>query len=57
MILLENDTLEFLGHILNVGGLFLRGLNVIFTILIIVFVHGMGHYLIGRWCGIRASVF
>ncbi|OPB31509.1 site-2 protease, Metallo peptidase, MEROPS family M50B [Bartonella sp. AR 15-3] len=57
MILLENDTLEFLRHILNVSDLFLRGLNVVFTILIIVFVHEMGHYLMGRWCGIQASVF
>ncbi|AQX28130.1 MULTISPECIES: RIP metalloprotease RseP [unclassified Bartonella] len=49
--------MEFLNHILNVSDLFLRGLSVFFTIIVIVFVHEMGHYLIGRWCGIQASVF
>lgn len=27
------------------------------SVLLIVFVHEMGHYLVGRWCGIGASVF
>lgn len=38
--------------------------NIVFTVivylvvlLIIVFVHEMGHYLVGRWCGIKAKVF
>lgn len=27
------------------------------SIMIIVFVHEFGHYIVGRWCGIRAEVF
>lgn len=27
------------------------------SVLLIVFVHEMGHYLVGRWCGIGASAF
>jgi regulator of sigma E protease len=23
----------------------------------LVFVHEMGHYLVGRWCGVKADVF
>ncbi|PWL17815.1 RIP metalloprotease RseP [Falsochrobactrum shanghaiense] len=29
----------------------------LFVLLIVVFVHEMGHYLVGRWCGIGASTF
>ncbi|CBI76557.1 putative enzyme [Bartonella clarridgeiae 73] len=54
---MREDILEFLNHILNASDLFLRGLNVFFAIVVIVFVHEIGHYLIGRWCGIKASVF
>lgn len=28
-----------------------------FVLLIVVFVHEMGHYLVGRWCGIGAEAF
>ncbi len=34
-----------------------RGLSILFVTMIIIFVHETGHYLIGRWCGIKASVF
>ena len=27
------------------------------AIIVIVFVHEFGHYIVGRWCGIRAEVF
>ncbi|WP_114390974.1 RIP metalloprotease RseP [Notoacmeibacter marinus] len=29
----------------------------LFVILVVVFVHEMGHYLVGRWCGIGATTF
>ncbi|MCK5747340.1 MAG: site-2 protease family protein, partial [Oricola sp.] len=29
----------------------------LFVLLIVVFVHELGHYLVGRWCGIGAKVF
>ncbi|MEO1702065.1 MAG: RIP metalloprotease RseP [Pseudomonadota bacterium] len=28
-----------------------------FVLMIVVFVHELGHYLVGRWCGIGAKVF
>lgn len=42
---------------ITVGDLLLRVLSVLFVVMIIIFVHEIGHYLIGRWCGIKASVF
>lgn len=35
----------------------LRVLGVIAVILVIIFVHEMGHYLVARLCGIKAAVF
>jgi len=35
----------------------IRFLSVVSSLMIIIFVHEIGHYLIGRWCGISASVF
>lgn len=32
-------------------------LSFIVVLSIVVFVHEMGHYLVGRWCGIHAEVF
>lgn len=29
----------------------------LFVLIIVVFVHEMGHYLVGRWCGIAAKAF
>ncbi|WP_074380762.1 M50 family metallopeptidase [Bartonella doshiae] len=49
--------MELLNHIIAVGDLLLRGLSIFFVVMIIIFVHEAGHYLIGRWCGIKASVF
>ncbi len=39
------------------GDFLLRSLSILFIIMIIIFVHEFGHYLIGRWCGIKALVF
>ncbi|GAA5108850.1 M50 family metallopeptidase [Bartonella jaculi] len=49
--------MDFLNHIIVLGDLLLRSLSVLFVVMIIIFVHEAGHYLIGRWCGIKASVF
>ncbi|WP_183229017.1 M50 family metallopeptidase [Bartonella callosciuri] len=49
--------MDFLNHIIVVGDLLLRSLSVLFVVMIIIFVHEAGHYLIGRWCGIKAAVF
>ncbi|AQS41454.1 MAG: Zinc metalloprotease [Candidatus Tokpelaia hoelldobleri] len=35
----------------------LRIAGVVGLLLVIVFVHEMGHYLVGRWCGIGAAAF
>jgi regulator of sigma E protease len=29
----------------------------VFVLVIVVFVHEMGHFLVGRWCGIRVTAF
>ncbi len=39
------------------GDFLLRSLSILFIIMIIIFVHEFGHYLIGRWCGIKALIF
>lgn len=39
------------------GDFLLRSLSVLFVIIIIIFVHELGHYLVGRWCGIKVLVF
>ncbi|UNE54750.1 RIP metalloprotease RseP [Bartonella machadoae] len=49
--------MEFLNHMMTGSSLLLRGLSIFFVVMVIIFVHEIGHYLIGRWCGIKASVF
>lgn len=49
--------LDILGLITQFGVPLLRVLGVIGAIMVIIFVHEMGHYLVGRWCGIGASAF
>ncbi|WP_375661540.1 RIP metalloprotease [Bartonella sp. CR127HXZ] len=46
-----------LNYIVTMGDFLLRSLSILFIIMIIIFVHEFGHYLIGRWCGIKALVF
>ncbi len=38
-------------------GLFWSILFFVLAISPLVFIHEMGHYLVGRWCGVRADVF
>ncbi|GAA5099335.1 RIP metalloprotease RseP [Bartonella acomydis] len=49
--------MEIVNHMITVGGLLFRSLSILFVIMIIIFVHEFGHYLIGRLCGIKAAVF
>ncbi|WP_019220379.1 RIP metalloprotease RseP [Bartonella senegalensis] len=49
--------MDFLNHISALSDLLLRSLSVFFVVIVIIFVHELGHYLIGRWCGIKASIF
>ncbi|WP_175868778.1 M50 family metallopeptidase [Bartonella gabonensis] len=49
--------MELLNHMVTMGDLLLRSLSIFVIIMIIIFVHELGHYLIGRWCGIKALVF
>ncbi|KEG16673.1 hypothetical protein H705_00547 [Bartonella bacilliformis Cond044] len=48
---------NFFNHILNGVEAFWRGFGIVFIIMVIIFVHEMGRYLVGRWCGIKTSVF
>ena len=49
------ELLAFPGTVLT----FLIGYVVpfMFVLMLVVFVHELGHYLVGRWCGIRALAF
>ncbi|WP_375607213.1 MULTISPECIES: RIP metalloprotease [unclassified Bartonella] len=49
--------MELLNHIVTMGDFLLRSLSILFIIMIIIFVHEFGHYLIGRLCGIKALIF
>ncbi len=39
------------------GGVIHTIIPFLFVITIIVFFHELGHYLVGRWCGVRVSTF
>jgi regulator of sigma E protease len=39
------------------GGLFFTLLAFVVSLSVIVFVHEFGHYIVGRWSGIKAEVF
>lgn len=49
--------MDIIGSITDVGIPAVRVLGIILAIMVIIFVHEMGHYLVGRWCGIGASTF
>ncbi|MEP2494824.1 MAG: site-2 protease family protein, partial [Parasphingorhabdus sp.] len=38
-------------------GILLTLLAFLIVIGVLVFVHEMGHYLVGRWCGVKAETF
>lgn len=50
--------MEFLTGLFSTDGLLIGTvLPFLFVLLIVVFIHELGHYLVGRWCGIGASAF
>ncbi|MGG7567927.1 RIP metalloprotease RseP [Rhodovulum sp. DZ06] len=49
--------MELLNAIPLVGPVLGAVIPFIFVLSVVVFVHEMGHYLVGRWCGIHAEVF
>ncbi|GAB4354520.1 MAG: RIP metalloprotease RseP [Oricola sp.] len=50
--------MDFLAGLFSSHGLLVGTvLPFLFVLLIVVFVHELGHYLVGRWCGIGASTF
>jgi regulator of sigma E protease len=49
---------EFLPSVFSTNGLLIGTLvPFLFVLTVVVFVHEMGHYLVGRWCGIGVNVF
>lgn len=52
------EIMEFLTGLFSTDGLLIGTvLPFLFVLLIVVFVHELGHYLVGRWCGIGATTF
>lgn len=49
--------MEFFEFIFSMATIFIRAVGVVAVFIVIIFVHEMGHYLVGRWCGIGASSF
>ncbi len=49
--------MDLLAKIPVIGGPLLSLVSFVVVLSIVVFVHEFGHYLVGRWCGIRARVF
>lgn len=49
--------MEIVGFAFALYDILLRLVSVIGALMVIIFVHELGHYLVGRWCGIGVSVF
>ena len=49
--------MESIVFIPQVGGLFLTLVAFVIALSVIVAIHEYGHYIVGRWCGIKAEVF
>ena len=49
--------MELLAQIPIIGGTLAVVLPFLVVLSIVVFVHEYGHYIVGRWCGIKAEVF
>src|SRR5258707_7922347 len=45
--------MEFLKPIITCWG----GLPVLFVFSVVVFFHELGHFLVGRWCGVKIDAF
>ena len=49
--------MDFTSFMPAFGGLSFTLLAFVISLSVIVFVHEFGHYIVGRWSGIRAEVF
>jgi len=49
--------MELLAQIPIIGGTLAVVVPFLIVLSIVVFVHEYGHYIVGRWCGIKAEVF
>ncbi|PID36209.1 MAG: RIP metalloprotease RseP [Rhodobacterales bacterium] len=49
--------MDFASLLPSFGGFAFTVLAFVVALMVIVFVHEMGHYLVGRWSGIKADVF
>src|SRR3712207_8645924 len=51
--------MEFLGAVGGATGSLLWGYLVpfLFVLTVVVFVHELGHFLVGRWCGVGVTAF
>lgn len=49
--------MDFLSQIPLVGSVLFYLLPFLIVLLIVVFIHEYGHYIVGRWCGIHAEAF
>ncbi|MFV2052850.1 RIP metalloprotease RseP [Aliiroseovarius sp. YM-037] len=49
--------MDFLGFLPSVGGVAFTIIAFIIALSVIVAIHEYGHYIVGRWCGIKADVF
>src|SRR5688572_26883065 len=51
--------MEFLGAVSGATGSLLWGylLPFLFVLTVVVFVHELGHFLVGRWCGVGVKAF
>ncbi|RCL02060.1 MAG: regulator of sigma E protease [Candidatus Tokpelaia sp. JSC189] len=49
--------MEVFNFALMLQDIIIRFFGVITALMVIIFVHEMGHYLVARWCGITASMF
>ncbi|MEL7011665.1 MAG: RIP metalloprotease RseP [Pseudomonadota bacterium] len=49
--------MDSIAFIPQVGGLFLTLVAFVIALSVIVAIHEYGHYIVGRWCGIKAEVF
>ena len=47
--------LDSLGGYIHSAGSYL--LPFLFVLVIVVFIHELGHFLVGRWCGIKVTAF
>jgi regulator of sigma E protease len=49
------DIFAAVGGLANIAGGYL--LPFLFVLVIVIFIHELGHFLVGRWCGIKVTTF